>query len=242
MPWTPRPPPTLPPPPPDPLDPSPTAMPARTLDLDRWPRRAVFDHFMTLAHPWWGVTTRLDVARLDRARGTARLTVALYYVSLRLAALIEPLCCRLEQGRVRVYDQLRGSATVLRADDSLAFAPLPPARGWEDFAVAAASAIDEARARGEPRDLVDADSALLHFTVLPWIDFTSFSHARSGARDDATPKIGFGRLQREGDHLWLPLSIEVHHALVDGLHVGRWVQAFESVLQDPAAWLQSGEG
>ena len=35
----------------------------------------------------------------------------------------------------------------------------------------------------------------------------------------------------------MPLSVEVHHALMDGLHVGRLVQGLEDRLQDPAAWL-----
>jgi chloramphenicol O-acetyltransferase type A len=29
----------------------------------------------------------------------------------------------------------------------------------------------------------------------------------------------------------------VHHALMDGVHVGRYVQDFEAMLQEPHAWL-----
>jgi chloramphenicol O-acetyltransferase type A len=31
----------------------------------------------------------------------------------------------------------------------------------------------------------------------------------------------------------------VHHALMDGLHVGRYVEAFEAALQTPRDWLRS---
>ncbi len=31
----------------------------------------------------------------------------------------------------------------------------------------------------------------------------------------------------------MPLNIEVHHALVDGVHVGRFVQALEALLAEP---------
>jgi chloramphenicol O-acetyltransferase type A len=31
----------------------------------------------------------------------------------------------------------------------------------------------------------------------------------------------------------MPLNIEVHHALVDGLHVGRFVQGLEALLAAP---------
>jgi chloramphenicol O-acetyltransferase type A len=54
------------------------------------------------------------------------------------------------------------------------------------------------------------------------------------------PKIAFGRIEPEGDggKQWMPLSLEVHHALVDGLHVGRYVQALEAALATPANWLR----
>ena len=38
----------------------------------------------------------------------------------------------------------------------------------------------------------------------------------------------------------MPLSVEVHHALMDGLHVGRFVEGFEAALQEPQAWLANG--
>jgi chloramphenicol O-acetyltransferase type A len=51
------------------------------------------------------------------------------------------------------------------------------------------------------------------------------------------PKLAFGHIQADGARLWLPFSVEVHHALMDGLHVGRYVQAFEAALQQPEDWL-----
>jgi chloramphenicol O-acetyltransferase type A len=61
--------------------------------------------------------------------------------------------------------------------------------------------------------------------------------ARDGARDDSIPRFAFGRAERDGARLWLPMSVEVHHALMDGVHVGRLVQEFEAVLAEPASWL-----
>ena len=47
----------------------------------------------------------------------------------------------------------------------------------------------------------------------------------------------FGRITDDGVHQWLPMSVEVHHGLMDGLHVGRYVQGFEAALAEPDAWL-----
>jgi chloramphenicol O-acetyltransferase type A len=32
--------------------------------------------------------------------------------------------------------------------------------------------------------------------------------------------------------------VEVHHALMDGLHAGRFIQGFEAAMREPLVWLQ----
>ena len=90
------------------------------------------------------------------------------------------------------------------------------------------------RASFEPRP---DDASRVYFTSLPWLHFTSFSHARNWKREDSIPRFAFGRAQAEGSALWLPMSVEVHHALMDGVHVGRYVQDFEAALREPESWL-----
>ena len=78
----------------------------------------------------------------------------------------------------------------------------------------------------------------MYFTALPWLHFTSFSHARRWGQEDAIPRFAFGRADADGARLWMPFSVEVHHALMDGVHVGRYVQDFEAALREPQAWLR----
>jgi chloramphenicol O-acetyltransferase type A len=85
-----------------------------------------------------------------------------------------------------------------------------------------------------PRD----DDDRIHFTALPWIAFTSFSHARNWGREDSIPKMSFGKFIREGERTLLPFSVEVHHALVDGVHVGKYLERFEQMLLEPESYLR----
>ncbi len=212
------------------------------LDIERWPRRAAFDYFRGFDKPYFNLCTKLDVAALKRASaqaGTGSLTLAYHYIALRLANAHEPFRYRLEGGRVRIVPSVQGGTTVLRSDDSFGFAYLDPAPDYASFArqgAAAIAAASDPHAAFEPR--VD-DTDVIHFTTLPWVHFGSFSHARNWGREDSVPKISFGRIDPDphGPQLWLPLSVEVHHALMDGLHVGRYVQAFEAALRRPEAWL-----
>jgi chloramphenicol O-acetyltransferase type A len=47
---------------------------------------------------------------------------------------------------------------------------------------------------------------------------------------------------RENERDFLPISVEVHHALMDGLHVGRYLSSFEEALMKPEAYLPSQYG
>ena len=178
--------------------------PARYLDLSTWPRREAFEYFRDFDKPYFNVCTRLDAAPLKAAvaaRGIGSFSLACHYVALRLANQQEPLRLRLEGGRVRIHDSLQGGATVLRDDESFGFAYLEPNTEWAAFATQGARAIAAARQRNatfEPR--VD-DTAVIHFTTLPWIAFTSFSHARNWGREDSVPKISFGRIEPDGARL-----------------------------------------
>jgi chloramphenicol O-acetyltransferase type A len=215
------------------------------LDLDRWPRRSAFEFFRRFDKPHFSVCARIDVTALKpalAAAGLGSVTLACHFIALQLANRVEPFRYRLHGGCVEVLDVVHGSTTVLRADDSFGFAYLMHARDFASFVAQGAPALTAARAGSEgfaPR--VD-DPALIHFTTLPWLHFTSFSHARDGAFEDAIPKLAFGRIDAEGTgdgaRHWMPLSVEVHHALMDGLHVGRFVQGFEAAMQDPLPWLR----
>lgn len=58
--------------------------------------------------------------------------------------------------------------------------------------------------------------------------FTSLSHARSFAFPDSVPKISVGKIIPQGDQLLMPVSVHVHHALVDGYHVGQFFEILQA--------------
>ena len=80
---------------------------------------------------------------------------------------------------------------------------------------------------------------VIYHTTLPWISFTSFAHARNKGRGDSIPRIVFGKFTSVNERVLLPISVEVHHALMDGLHVGRFLTRLEEALGDPEGFVNS---
>jgi chloramphenicol O-acetyltransferase type A len=217
-------------------------MSAQELDLSTWPRRASFEFYRQFDKPYFNICVRVDVAPLRQAvkhGGTGSLMLACHWLTLDLAHRIAPFRYRLHQGRVRVLSHIVGSAATLQDDGSLGFAHLHHAPSYAAFVGPAQAAIAAVRAGQVPFDATPDEQAQIHFTTLPWLHFTSFSHARNWGREDSVPKVSFGRVLDEGSRAWMPLSVEVHHALMDGVSVGEFVQGFEAAAADPL-WVSAG--
>lgn len=209
------------------------------LDLDTWPRRDLFEFFRGYQNPYFNICTQLDVTRLMgllRDRPGVSVSLAYHYFALRIANAIEPFHYRLEgDDRVVIHEVINGGTTVLLPNETFTYAYFDYHEDFDQFVTEAGEAIERVRAEGSLKPTMRYD--LIYFTTLPWVSFTSFAHARTPGRGESIPRIAFGKFQRDGELIHLPISVEVHHALMDGLHVGRFFMSLEEALAKPESYL-----
>ena len=217
------------------------AMP-RYLDLATWPRREVFEFYRNFDKPYFNVCTRLDVTDLlhelhKRERTSVWLTY--HYLALRAANEIEPFRYRLRNGQVLVHDVINGGTTLILPNETFTLVYFDYNESFAKFMEGATQAVDAVRNGDGAFRPRHEDDARIHCTTLPWIAFTSFSHARRWGREDSVPKISFGKFIHEQDRTLMPFSVEVHHSLMDGLHVGRYIARIEEMLAQSQTFLDS---
>jgi chloramphenicol O-acetyltransferase type A len=213
---------------------------AEYLDVNNWARRDQFEFFRGFDKPYFNVCVQLDLTELLallRKRPGSSVSLAYHYLALRIANEVEPFRYRLRDGKVLVHDVIHGATTVLLSNESFAFAYFDYTADYRKFTSDAQRVITEVKREGIFKDSPSDD--LIHFTTLPWVSFTSFSHARNWGQEDSVPKITFGKFTNEGKRVLMPFSVEVHHALMDGLHVGRYLTRLEAALAEPEASLSA---
>ena len=197
------------------------------IDLNSWPRRAAFEHFRRLGQPFFSLCARVDVsgleARIASAPGATRF-LAYHHAALSAITAIDAFRMRLDADGVRLHDRVDGSTTLLKDDDTVAFADLPFEPDFGRFVARALPAI--AAARAAPFALGQALGATVFMTTIPWLDFSQFTHALPADPADSVPRLAFGKIVNSS----MPVAVEVHHGLVDGLHVGRFYAAMEAAI------------
>ena len=71
---------------------------------------------------------------------------------------------------------------------------------------------------------------LIYITCIPWVSFTNLSHTISFNKDDAVPRLAWGKYFEEGDKILIPFSVQAHHSFVDGIHMGLYFDALQDYL------------
>lgn len=202
------------------------------LDMDRWVRKAHYEFFSRFEEPFFGVTVQVDcTSAFDRAKASGHSFFLSYlHKALVAANLVEAFRYRIIDGQVWVYDQVNASPTINRPDGTFGFGYM---NYEEDFAVFETNAtieMDRVRNSSGLEPAVSGEN-VIHFSSIPWISFTSLSHARSFAQKDSIPKISFGKMTETNGIRSMPVSVHAHHGLMDGYQVGQFLEHFQGLMK-----------
>ena len=206
---------------------------ATAIDLETWERRHLFELFTTFSEPFHGVCLRIDCTETFRYAKKAKISVflALVHRSLIAAHQVENFTTRIVDGAVRRYSVIHGGSAVGRPNGTIGLGHYWYQPELVGFVREATLELERVKGREDLERYPHQD--LIHYSVLPWLDFTSISHARNLGAPDSAPKITFGKITEANGRSTMPVSIHVHHALADGLHVAQFVEQFERYLADP---------
>lgn len=201
------------------------------LNLDTWNRKEHFLFFKQMQEPFFGVTITIDCTKAYTKSKELGISFFTYYLHKTLVAVnaIESFRYRILNDEVYIFDQIDVSATILREDKTFAFSQIEFNNDIVEFAKNTTNEIARIQTK---TGLITREFSenLIHFSAVPWINFTSFSHARSFTWPDSCPKISFGKMMEEKGIKTMSMSIHVHHGLMDGYHLGQFIDLFQDII------------
>lgn len=199
-----------------------------TFDTENWERKSTFDFFQTFDIPFYNITANVDVTNLKSycKQNEISFFITSLFISQKVINQIDNFKLRLANNEVRLYDTTQAGSTVLLDNNTFAFCYFGMDTELEKFNTHGEKAIKKLKQNPDfaPRN---GDINMIFYSIIPWVSFTSFQHARKMEENDSIPRIVFGKYFSQNETLQMPVSVEVHHSLIDGYHVGQYFELLQ---------------
>ncbi|WP_066629334.1 chloramphenicol acetyltransferase [Labilibacter marinus] len=207
----------------------------KQINLNTWNRKEHFDFFSQFKEPFFGIVADVDCTKAYESVKNAGISFYAWYMHKSLLAVntIPEFKCRIINQQPMVYDEVHVAGTTIRDDETFGFTFVPYSSDFNTFQNNLKSESQRVKvSSGLGLNDNTARVDVIHYSTLPWINFSSLTHARSGVHPDSIPKITFGKAVLKNGIMMLPVAINVHHALMDGIHVNKFLEKFEELLND----------
>jgi chloramphenicol O-acetyltransferase type A len=203
------------------------------LNLETWNRKEHFLFFKQMEEPFFGLTVAVDCTKAYQKAKELNFSFFSYYLHKTLVAVnkVENFRYRIIEDQVFIFDQINASATILREDKTFGFSLIEFDSDIKQFAEITKNEIARIQTTTGLFTAKFSEN-VIHFSAMPWINFSSFSHARSFNWPDSCPKISFGKLIDVNGKITMSMSIHVHHGLMDGYHVGQFIDLFQDLMNE----------
>ena len=194
----------------------------KEFDVENWNRKAQYNFFKTYEDPFFNITANLEVTNLYKycKQHNLSFSLACLYVAIKSVNEITEFKLRFKNDKVYLFDTVNIGSTILNDDLTFSFCDFEFQPTISAFDIMGKIVLENHK-NGIVFNVEQNDLAIIHCSTIPWISFTGFKHARRGNEgSQGIPKLVFGKLFNENKIQKIPFSVEVHHALMDGYHVG----------------------
>ncbi|MBB6674686.1 CatA-like O-acetyltransferase [Cohnella nanjingensis] len=211
------------------------------IDRARWNREPYFMHYMQQSKCTFSMTANLNATTLlERLRArNMKLYPAFLYMIVRTAHGDPAFRTSFDdQGRLGYWDRLMPCYTIFHPEDRTFSAT------WtafdDDFALFHANYVRDQERFGSAKGLwarPDMPANAISISSIPWTSFTGFHLQLYNEGEYLLPIVTGGKYFEDGRNTWLPVSLQVHHAVCDGYHASLFMNGLQQLADTCEDWL-----
>ncbi len=205
------------------------------IDINNWKRKEHFDFFKNFDEPFWGIVADIDCSIAYNFCKENNISFFAYYLHKSLEAInsVEEFRYRIVDDKIAIYDTIHAAATIGREDGTFAFTLI---RYIPNFKVFLKHLEYEIQKVKESKGLYMYEDKtrkdVIYYSSTPWLKFTGLTHARNYNTSESTPLITFGKSSLEKGKRTMPVALNAHHALADGLHASKYYDKFQELMDN----------
>lgn len=199
-----------------------------------WKRRDHYNLYKNLAYPYLNISANVNIDNLFNwsKKNKISLFSCIAYLTSRAANQIPELRMRIRAEQVVEHPIVHPSFTVLTDDDTFGFATIQYSPDFSKFHQNVTAGIEATKKNPTIHDEPGRDD-MIFLTTMTWVSFTQITHPLPLNPPDSFPRITWGKFFDQGQQRSMPLSLLANHALVDGLHVGKFFELVQTWMDKP---------
>lgn len=194
------------------------------IDLEKWDRKEFYVHFLNEVRCTYSVTVNLDITNLKGQR----LYPVMIWLLTQTVNLFPEFRTALTDEGLGIYDKMHPAYTIFNKE-SKTFSGIWTEfdsdyssflKAYEDDSVKFMSSVKFAPKSGRPKNSFD-------ISMVPWFTFTAFNLNVFDDGKYLLPIFTMGKFFDIDGKRMLPLAIQVHHAVCDGYHIGKFIEVLQ---------------
>lgn len=202
----------------------------KEINIDNWNRKEHYNFFMRSDLPFYNVNFEVDVSGLKHwsKENCLSLNNVLIHKTVSAINRVDNFLYRIENGSIVKYEMIHPIFACIRENEELfRMITVEYLNNIHDFNRNVVEAIRNSKSYFDFSQLAKR-SNFVFISPLPWIQFTGVDHTISFRKDDSIPRITWGKIFEKNGNMVLPYNIQVNHALVDGIHVAKFIECLQN--------------
>jgi chloramphenicol O-acetyltransferase type A len=199
------------------------------IDVDTWDRKEYFTMYLGRDFPYINIGAHLDITNLVYfcKKNDLSSYLTMIFAAHSTAEGIENFRYRIKDGQPIINERMGVSFTHIPEGSELFIEVTVDFD--DDLAVFHRIAREQMARQGTDPGfaVLRGRHDLIMYSAIPWIEYTHVVRTIARLGVDSNPKISWGKYFRQGKRILVPFSVQVHHGLMDGLHVGRYYEEIQ---------------
>ncbi len=205
----------------------------RELDIENWNRKEHFHFFNQFDDPYFAVTVDFDVTEVYKYAQKSTISFFALYLHACMKAInsVENFKYRIKDDKVIVHDVIHASPTISRPDNTFGCSFIYYNEDFDKFYEGFKLEKERVLSTTDLFPPEEGTDACIYCSTMPWFNFSGHKEPAFGVKKESVPKLAFGKYVNKDDRFIMPVAIAVNHALVDGYHVGLFVEEYQKELR-----------
>lgn len=202
-------------------------MPFHLIDYQTWERKEFYEHFINEVVCTYSTTINLDVTALK----SMRLYPTIIWLLTKVVNQMPEFRTALTDKGVGIYDEMHPAYTIFNQENKNFSAIWTEFHvNYNEFLSAYETDVQKFSLSTQYAPKSDRPPNSFDISMIPWFTFTSFNLNVFGDGKYLLPIFTLGKYFDDNGKRLLPLSIQVHHAVCDGYHIGKFVETLQTAI------------